>query len=263
MLALAKTWWKILIIALAGAGAAFGLHQIIPVSASMAGPFSPLVEAIGFPAVVCGYFVVAFSLMLVTFVLIQEHLTGTRLSKGLRCGFAMTIIWYVGLLETNSLVGTPLVDEAVMAIADIIPVFLMSLLLAYFSTTDTPVAPARKAGWRAIPVIALCYFVGRILAYTLIHIESGYIARSLATLIWTASMGLAVGISYWLLVFGLTDPARKTRLLWFGGLFFGLNWLVFNLFAPLVLGASFIDIIIRVGIDVLCIMLGVFIAEKL
>ena len=88
-MALTKNWWKILITALTGTLTAYGLHQIIPASSSMNGPFSTLVDAIGFPAVVCGYFVIAFSLIQASFVLIQEHLAGTRLSKGLRFGLAM------------------------------------------------------------------------------------------------------------------------------------------------------------------------------
>lgn len=263
MKTLAQTGWKILLLALLGALSAAGLHQIIPASPSMDVPFGPLVEAVGFPAVVVGYFIVTFALLLAVFVLIEERLTGTKLSKGLRYGLGMGLVWYVGLLEASSLAGTTLAAEGIMAIADVIPVIGICILLALWAGTDSPAKTVRPPAWWSILLIALAYCLGRLLIYIVFRLESGYASRTAETLFWTGAMGLSIGAAYKLLAGGLVPNTPREKLLWFGLAFFGLNWWIFNLFVVFVLGLSFWSLTLRAGIDVAFVLGGIVLAEAI
>jgi len=72
-------------------------------------------------------------------------------------------------------------------------------------------------------------------------------------------MGGWIGIMYRLVGrdIGYKHPLKRAMV--FGGLVFGLNWLVFNLFALLFIVVPVIDLVYRSVFDALAIIMGVYI----
>jgi hypothetical protein len=112
-------------------------------------------------------------------------------------------------------------------------------------------------------VIPGLYVLVRYFSYGILRIDSTYTARPLATLVWTAGMGCWVGVMYVLAGRYTGDRSPLARAAVFGGLLFGVNWLVFNLFALLFIKISVMDLVLRSVFDALAVAVGVYVLHLL
>lgn len=263
-----KNWWKIILIAFIGPMANFLGHLITPEGLVMDFPLSKLAQTIGEIPVIVTHFIIAFGVLAVIFIQIQEGLPGGKLSKGLRYGITMGSLWLMVVMETSTIAGTPVSKVVMGGIADFIVVLLMCILIAVLTGTHTtsslPRIPKQvKKRVLAVLIIFLVYLGGRYFAYVILQIESGYAIRPIGTLIWTAAMGFLIGMMYCLLAQGVKGRSALVRSFWFAFILFGANWFLLNIFAPLVFEGPLLAYAGRAILDIVFVMISVFTFEKM
>jgi hypothetical protein len=137
----------------------------------------------------------------------------------------------------------------------------MSLLLGKYMAEDTIKREEdRLPALPAVLIIPVIYVLMRYFSYTVLHIESSYAVRPLATLLWTAGMGCWIGVMYGLVGRNVWQEHPFKHALLFGGLVFGFNWLIFNLFALLFIDYPVSDLVYRSVFDAFAIVIGVYIS---
>lgn len=212
-----------------------------------------------FPPVAFASLVMTFGFIGLIFLRIQKSLYGSKLKKGMVFGFAMSGVWIIGMTEAHVLLSLSLFGEIYTGIADSIGIVLMSLLLGKNLADDThEEKKPGKTTFFAIMIIAVMYTMVRYLSYSILKIESSYATRPLATFLWTIIMGGWIGIMYRLIGMNIsrTNPLKHSIV--FGGLIFGLQWIIFNLFALLFIAVPVLDLIYRSVFDTFAIILGVY-----
>ena len=254
----------LLIVALSGA-LDVGLHMVAGGLMPMPSEFSALVNRFGFAPVVIVWIVLAFIGMGLVFLFWARRMAGKGLAKGLRYGLALGFMILVAMFEGVGLLGSPLIGEFVMGLADAVPIALTMVLLGWTLASDSPDSDARS-GLSVLPVLlvfALVFGFGRIGVQTLGLIESGLAERLLPSLIWPFAMGAAVGALFLALGDAMRGLPRAAVALAFGLGVFGANWALFMTFVPMVFPDALVDTVLRVGLDVLLVTGAVLLVSKL
>jgi hypothetical protein len=258
-------FWKITGIALFSSLFATIIHALGPPLYDYNAPKSFIIENGLFPPAVIGLFFITFWALALVFVFIQDKLPGKGLLKGLRYGISFGVLWLIGMLEMSIAFGSPLKYEFLSGLCDCSSLILFGLLLGRFIATDSNRVINKKSKSGLIPVfiIAGLFIVERYFRYfTLTHHNPGYFENSLVTFTFTLSLGLWIGVMYWLLRQELAKYSPAKRALWFGGIVFGIDWLFYNLFLLLFIKLPLIDILLVPTFDILSVIIGVFVFEK-
>ncbi|MCC5988569.1 MAG: hypothetical protein JJT95_12875 [Pararhodobacter sp.] len=242
----------VLIVALCGA-LDIGLHMAGGDLMPMPSEFSALVDRIGFGAVAAIWIAMAFAGMGLVFLFWARRMAGSGGVKGLRYGLALGLMIFIAMFEGVGLLGTPLIGELVMGLADAVPIALMITLLGW---TLAPASPDGQARGRppvllVLAVFALVYGLGRNGVQMLGLIESGLAERPLPSLIWPFAMGAAIGVLFLALGDALRGLSRATAALAFGLGVFGANWALFMTFVPMAFPDALADTALRVAADIL------------
>ncbi|RJR44572.1 MAG: hypothetical protein C4576_13000 [Desulfobacteraceae bacterium] len=268
MIAIERNWWKILALSFFATGIDISGH-IMEGTALPQLPLSAISKAIGMRATVVIYFIIWFSILSLVCLYTEKWLSGTRLAKGVRYGISFGVMMFFAACETNTIYGTPLIDDIRIAAVDSIAFVIFGVLAGKTFGTDSPGKQHAATGMSLIPVITitLFYIIGRYFAYSILGIESGYAERPVSTFIWTLSMGFAFGILYILMGRNANDgPIKKAMT--FGFLVVGPIALFGNLFFPFEYQSSFEvmipDYIVgRSIVDMVFITPGVFLGESI
>lgn len=242
----------LLIVALCGA-LDIALHMAGGDLMPMPSAFSPLVERLGFSTVAAVWIGLAFTDMGLLFLFWARRMAGSGRAKGLRYGLALGLMILIAMFEGVGLLGTPLIGELAMGLADAVPIALMIALLGWMLAPDSPEADAR-GGLSVLPVLvvfALVFGAGRTGVQLLGLIESGLAERALPSLIWPFAMGAAVGVLFLAMTDALRQASRGSAALAFGLGVFGANWALFMSFVPMVFPGALADTALRVGLDIL------------
>jgi len=254
----------LLIVALSGA-LDIVMHMAAGDLMPMPPEFSALVNRFGFGPVVAVWVALAFIGMGLLFLFWAQRMSGKGWKKGLRYGFALGLMILVAMFEGVGLLGTPLIGEFLMGLADAVPIALMMVLLGWTLAPDSPDSGARS-GLSVLPVLlvfALVFGFGRTGVQTLGLIESGLAERLLPSLIWPFAMGAAVGALFLALGDAMRGLPRAAVALAFGLGVFGANWALFMTFVPMVFPDALVDTVLRVGLDVLFVTGAVLLVSKL
>jgi hypothetical protein len=205
--------------------------------------------------------ILAFCTMGLIFLAIQKTLRGTKLQKGGAFGVALGGMYLIGMIEAYVLFPVSFFGEVYTGIADCCGILLMSLLLGKYMAEDTIKREEdRLPALPAVLIIPVIYVLMRYFSYTVLHIESSYAVRPLATLLWTAGMGCWIGVMYGLVGRNVWQEHPFKHALLFGGLVFVFNWLIFNLFALLFIDYPVSDLVYRSVFDAFAIVIGVYIS---
>ncbi len=263
-----KNWWKILTLALVATFIDIAGHLIegTPLPNE---PLTIIARTIGIEATASVYFIILFSSISITFLMIEKWLPGGRIKKGLAYGIPWALIMYAAVCETNVLLGTPVIADIRMGFVDAIPLIVLGLLLGKLLTSDSQSnQPRNKINLLTFLIITIFYIIGRYFAYSILKIESGYIERPISTFFWTFSMGIIFGILYLLVgrYVNRNNPIKKAII--FGVGIVGINWLIGYLFFPLVFQDTISRILFnaiggRALVDIVFITLGTYIGESL
>jgi len=231
----------------------------------MPSAFSPLVERVGFAAVVAVWIALAFTGMGLVVLFWARRMAGSGRAKGLRYGLALGLMILIAMFEGVGLLGTPLIGELAMGLADAVPIALMVALLGWTLAPDSPDADARTRPpvLRVLVVFALVYGVGRTGVQLLGLIESGLAERVLPSLIWPFAMGAAIGVLFLAMKDALRGLSLGSAALAFGLGVFGVNWVLFMTFVPMVFPGALADTALRVGLDILLVTGAAFLAGLL
>jgi len=195
----------------------------------------------------------AFSGVAFVYLNIRNEIPGEGVKKGLRYGTAIALLWLFAMLEGVSLFGNPIINEFVVGLSDAIPVFVLSVLLSLLQTekveSNHSVIFILKQKIKAVSIFTGIFLAGRYIAYFSGVIQSGTQTRPLGTFMWTLLMGISIGIAFVLLGSNRSGQSLKHRAVKFGFLIFGLNWVVFLVFMPLVFSGYITDVYLRTIID--------------
>jgi hypothetical protein len=268
MIALRKNWWKILMLSLFATFVDV-LGHIIDGTALPQLPLSIISKTIGMRATAIIYFIVWFSILSLICLHTEKWLSGSKLIKGVKYGISFGVMMYFAACETNTIFGTPVIDDIRVAVVDSIAFVIFGVLAGKMFTTDSP---DRQQAWTKMnlfPVLTTTIFfvIGRYFAYSILEIESGYTERPISTFIWTLFMGLSLGIMYLLIGKNINyNPIKKA--ISYGLLIVGPISLFGNLFYPFEYQSSFAvmipDYIVgRSIVDMVFITLGIFLGESI
>jgi len=263
MKSLKENWKKITVIVLVSVIVDILLHQIIQISMTDIFIPSTIVERGWFPQAVSIALIITFGALAAVFVLIQENLPGKKLSKGLWYGVSFAGLWLIGFIEMSTAFGTSFTTEVLNWLPDGVPIILMSLLLGIYTATDSDPATGNKMKDKLTPVlvIAAFYFVGRYFAYWVVGTNAG--PDPFVAFLWTLAMAVWMGIMYAALGAGSSGHSSITRALWFGWVVLGIDWFIYHLFMLVFYRMPVLELIIRPGLDVIFVVLGVYVCEKL
>ena len=212
-----------------------------------------IAEVIGIEATATLWAFSAFSVAAFVFLRIRKRIPGEGVKKGLRYGASVALLWLSGMLEGVSLFGNPIINEIVVGLSDAIPVFLLGVLLGFVkpdtipATYSTSRLPVRKH--KAIFYFAAIFLSGRFFAYTTGVIKSGIQGRPVGTFMWTLLMGIAIGTTFVWLDAYRNQKLLRQRIAEFTLFVFGMNWLSFLMFMPLLFSGYIIDVLIRMAVD--------------
>ena len=268
MVYLRKTWWKILILAAIVTLIDIAGHTIegTPLPDE---PLSIIANTIGLEAAISMYFIIFFSGISITFLIIEKWLSGSNIKKGLKYGISWALIMFVGVCEMNTILGTSVIADIRIALVDAIPLIILGILLGkFFASGKQSNQMYNKNYIITFVAITLFYLIGRYFSYAILGIDSGFIERPLATFIWTFCMGLTFGILYLVVGRYVNENNLTKRTIVFGVGIVGINWFIYNSFAPLIFQESIIHTLYnmmagRVVVDIFSITLGTYIGESI
>ena len=254
----------LLIVALCGA-LDIGLHMAMGDLMPLPSAFGPLVKRFGFGAVAAAKIALAFSGMGLAFLFWARRMAGSGWRKGLRYGLALGLIILIAMFEGVGLLGTSLIGELAMGLADAVPIALMIALLGWMLASASPDADAlgRPTVLRVLVVFALVFGLGRTGVQILGLIEFDLTERLLPSLIWPFAMGNAIGVLFLALDDAMRDLARATAALAFGLGVFGANWTLFMTFVPMVFPDALAGTVVRVSLDIVLVTGAAFLVGVL
>lgn len=250
------------------------VHAIMPspgASINEASFDSILVQNFGFPVVACMYFIILY---LHIFIVIRYFGARTAISNqeiGWRYGLSFGLIYLVGMQEVV-VSASPIhhygIDfvlyQLFMGLGDAIPAIILCVLIGHFtlkSATADKLEGKRsiKKNIFTVGVISVLFIIERVMGYVLGYIDSDLSQYPLPVLIWTLIFGVTLGGAYILI-----RPIYRSKN---GGLIafqsavlsLGINWIWFNSFIGLILKDSIGQMLLRSGIDVIVIFVGILI----
>lgn len=228
--------------------------------------FNFLVNLIGTEFTAILWAILAFSGVAFTFHVFQKVLPGAGIKKGLRFGLAISLLWLFAMLEGVSLFGNPLIKEFVVGLSDAIPVILMGLLLGAFTQQNVEnnqmTTFSIKQKLTAILLFSSLFSLGRYTIYYTGLIQSGIHSSPFQTFWWTLLMGTCIGVSFILLGSATRHVSVELSAIKFGFILFGVNWIVFLAFMPMLFNGFLIDFLLRCTADLLIVTLGYYILMK-
>lgn len=208
---------------------------------------------IGIEATASLWALLAFSVTTYVFLHMRDSICGDGVKKGLRYGASVALLWCIAMLEGVSLFGNPIVKEIIVGLSDAIPVFVLGVLLGLVKPETgsrnnvEPVFPHQKS--KVILLFTVVFTAGRYLAYSTGVIKSGIHGMRIETFVWTILMGFVIGVSFVLLENNLNTTSLKHKILGFSVSIFGMNWMVFLIFMPLLFSGHIVDVLLRIVID--------------
>lgn len=235
-------------------------HLLMPAGEQTVLQPSIFVENGTFPVVLTLYALVAYSLIASMFFLVRNNLVGSRVVQGLKYGCACAVIWTVYLLEPLPHASYTVVDKLLYPIADSLTLLLMGVLLGGFFGTTRKAARSQSPHRSFFPVfmITACFAVGRLMLYCVFEIYSSFGEKRLETLVWMLLSGVIIsGVLVWLNRY-MRRNSKMAAALMTGGLFFGINLIFFNFFAPLIFDSDIPDLMIRSAVDSVFVTAGSF-----
>jgi hypothetical protein len=219
-----------------------------------------------FPALAV-YMLVALGAYVCCFVLIQQRMPGTKLTKGLKYGISFAGLWFFGFVELPLFYDATFGRVLQSSLRDGVALIVCGVVASFFWGTDNSSAqPRPRQELMVIPIIAACFAIGHGIQYsltfraiTLPHINAVHDPLDVA---WLLMTGAWVGVMYYLLKPGLPFQSLFANTCLFAGVIFGVNWGFFNFFYNLFVDVPIPDLCVRVGLGLLSVFFGVFVYER-
>ena len=233
-------------------------HAILPAEVNVEEFDSVFVKALGFPFVATLYFIILFTHCAITTGYFGKKSTMTGSQIGLRFGLSFALIYMIGMQEIVveaspfSVWGIDFVKyQFFMGLGDAIPVFILCLVIGYFTVKNEPKETRKNDLFNSLTTICfitLAIFITRIICYKTGIIHSDFHEYPLQCSIWTILFGATFGFIYiFLKPVYKNMKSHNTKLII---LTIGLNWIIFNCFIGLIFKGVMPQMIIRSTIDI-------------
>ncbi len=203
---------------------------------------------------------ISFGLLTFIFHMIVPKLSGSKIIKALKFGVPFAILWFLGFFEGYLYYGTTLKHDLLHGLLDGISIIGLTLLLSYYSDNKTS-CNDYKAGLLNISIVTVSYIIGRYTLYLLLGFESSIYEKPYGLMLWTFLIGLILGIMYDLFKESFSDYSPLKSALIFGTVVFGIDWIMFYSFAPLLQEIPFVDNFSRPVIDIIFVFIGVYVCQ--
>jgi hypothetical protein len=229
-----------------------------PVSLQFSQSF--LVKQLGIGAVAGPAILIVYFFLAVLFIKLEWIVSGNAFVKALKFSiFGLIAFW--GFVECFPLFDSPVYVTLSYGIIEGLMYLLLFVLLALIMKVKKTSYPRFSIEPLIIIIIAAVFTAGRYISYY-VGIESGYKTSIAYTFFWTLIMGIIIGTMYNVLFKpGYSYSVRNAVI--FSVIVFGTFWMTFNLFGPLLFDTNWLPFIPRVTLDILYVMAGVIVAEKL
>lgn len=267
---LKDNWWKIIVLSFVFSLSYALLHGILPSDSNPLLNPSIFVKLEILPLIYIIYGFILFGLISSIFILIQDHLKGNKIVKGLKYGLFFCFITFIVYFEPLPHAGS-LNIEMIWMFADGAPYVLYGTFLGYVFANNGNKDAKINSGIKLrdillILVIPAVFMIGRLISYSIFHIYSSFDALPLNTLLWVFVYGLIIGILYLLLLRpGIKGVSILNTAMWFA-LIFGIYIFMFNFAYYLIVDTNLmglVDMFVRSGMDILFAFIGVYTYEYL
>jgi hypothetical protein len=270
---LRENWWRILLIAIVLSVLYALVHGLLPSDNNSTIVPSVITQQGLLPMAFVLYGVLWFALLGCVFVLVQARLPGGKMTKGLTFGAFFCAIIFMVYFEPLPNVSSFYVNMAWM-LGDGLPLILLGLVLGRFIVAEkpakTPLHLERKNVLLTsiVPLLAvpLVLVIGRLFVYTVLGVYSSFYTQTAQTLGWVLAFGVGMGILYTILRPAFKKTSLLKTALFFGVGVFGVFLLLFNFAYFLIASLPFsgyLDMVVRITIDVISVTLGVLLLEYL
>ncbi|KOF56585.1 MULTISPECIES: hypothetical protein [Clostridium] len=227
--------------------------------------WSFLVKSLGLIPTIIIWYVIAYGSIAYIFYKYEDKFVGTSITKGLRYGISIGILWLWGMLIGVLLYGNSFVNEFVTGVCDAVPIVIMGLLLGKFTTKSNHhigikhkfINPSNVI--LSLLIFSIIFSIGCYLINCTGIIKIVYQNEPYFAFIWPFLMGTCIGITYLLLGnWAHTSSTKLSSTTKFGAIIFGANWLVFAIFMPFIFSGILIKFIISIIVNILSVILSCY-----
>lgn len=244
-------------------------HVMVPTTVN-AGDFDSIfVKLFGFPIVAVTYFVMLFTYCAIVMCYFGKNLNISKVQIGTRFGLAFSMIYFFGMQEVV-VEASPFTEwgfsfvkyQFYMGISDAVPVFLLCILVAYFTlnsnnnfTVVNKLATSEKI--KAIAFITVAFLTERTFGYETRLIESNCNTFPIPCYAWTILFGIVLGFAYVTLYPVFSKEQNKLlQSAKLAILTIGINWIIFNSFIGLIFSGVMTKMLLRSGLDIVVLFLS-------
>lgn len=255
-----KTFFTILKIAAVGAICTLLriIGQLIIPASPAALPASWISQNGMVPLAFSIYAFFVYSIIAAIYLLISPKLNGNRIVKGLQYGGCCAAIWVMYLLEP--LPHAALLDKFTYPLADGLTLIVMGIFLGLFFSKDSEKSDKHfdiRFAIGDMVVITLFFTAGRMLQYCVGNIYSSFETQKAGTVIWTVLTGIVISFAVVWFEYYVRTTNKFVSALLAGGVFFGVNYALFNFFMPIIFNCDIGDLVIRTVIDIAAVTIGI------
>jgi hypothetical protein len=203
-----------------------------------------------------------FGLLAVVFRFCVSRTDGSGIRLGLRFGFSFSLLWLLGFLEGNLYYGTSIRHDLLHGLADAVSLSIMFPALGRLMKKK---GAGKAKGRGPVPALVICmfYVFGRYFIYIALGVDSAMLDKPLRIFAWTSALGLSIGGLYSVASESLSAYGPLKRAFVFAAFIFGLDWMLFYSFAPIIQSTPLYDNFMRPAADIAFVFLGVFSCEKI
>lgn len=231
-------------------------------------PFGSLVKTFGIIPIVSVMFFISYLHLAVVFSLIHKYLIGNKYIIGLIYGCLFGLIWFFGMIEVAIIKNTSIYNEIIFGISEAIPIIILGFLMSLIFSEDIK-RKINKLSIKFIQLISsisITYLIGRYIYYIFIGNETSYFQKPLQTFFWTLGNGLLISFLYIFFKNAIKNFNLFNKAILFGFLIFGIDWILFNLFVPVLFNVANFEIFrtffLRAVIDIIFISIAVIIFDN-
>ena len=234
-----------------------------------------LVKKIGFPASASIYFLLLYLHIMIIINLFAAKSIINNKEIGIRYGIAFGLMYLVGMQEVV-VVSSPLdtyglgfiTYQLFMGLGDAIPVVILCYLVSCkvkkkLACKNEKIKYALKRSLIELAIIAIIFFLERMLGYMVGYIDSDIGDYPVPVLVWTLIFGFVLGAMFIIIrpIYNGENDVKKVLQVMV--LSIGVNWIWFNCFIGIIMDGMFIKMFIRGLIDVIIITVASLVTNLL
>lgn len=203
--------------------------------------------------------------LIYNFYQVKDGVHTNKVLSGMIYGASFGIVWFFGFLEMNTINNDNVPAHIQSGIRDLVvlSIFGLSAGLLLAKNRTTPICRDRRTLW-AIPFVSIGFALFHAAQLFIVLREVGAYQKidSAIDVIWLLCFGAWLGGMYVVFLPGIKIKNKYLRALFFSFVFFGTDWLLFNLFYNIFLDIPLLDLTIRSSFGCLGVFLGLAAYER-